>query len=423
MTQENADIQPQAEPHIVKSHDIHIDADYADWIADIKSRYRSAQVKAAVKVNAEKLLFNWQLGRDLVQKKAEERWGAGVVEQVSLDLKREFPNADGFSTSNLWFMKRWYSFYTTNVNPKILQQFADNVQHSNQQTVSKLYQVGKEIREKILYQDGKEFPLPFALVPWRHHIEILYRCKSIDEALFYVGKTIEQGLSRDALINCIKANLYEHQGKIVNNFSNHLPALQSKLVQEVLKENYDFGFATVEHEIYDEAELEEALTKNVTDLLLELGTGFAFLGRQKELVVGGRSRKIDLLFYHIRLRCYVVCELKAKPFEPEFAGKLNYYVNAVDELLKTDDENPTIGLLVCSDMDKIDVQWSFKGISTPMGVATYNNIRIKDALPSQELLAERVRLLQKELQETKRLMGRVDNIENKESGRNSTNNH
>ena len=423
MTQENADIQPQAEPHIVKSHDIHIDADYAEWIADIKSRYRSAQVKAAVKVNAEKLLFNWQLGRDLVQKKAEERWGAGVVEQVSLDLKREFPDAEGFSTSNLWFMKRWYSFYTTNVNPKILQQFADNVQHSNQQTVSKLYQVGKEIREKILYQDGKEFPLPFALVPWRHHIEILYRCKSIDEALFYVGKTIEQGLSRDALINCIKANLYEHQGKIVNNFSNHLPALQSKLVQEVLKENYDFGFATVEHEIYDEAELEEALTKNVTDLLLELGTGFAFLGRQKELVVGGRSRKIDLLFYHIRLRCYVVCELKAKPFEPEFAGKLNYYVNAVDELLKTDDENPTIGLLVCSDMDKIDVQWSFKGISTPMGVATYNNIRIKDALPSQELLAERVRLLQKELQETKRLMGRVDNIENKESGRNSTNNH
>ena len=423
MTQENADIQTQAEPHIVKSHDIHIDADYANWIADIKSRYRSAQVKAAVKVNAEKLLFNWQLGRDLVQKKAEERWGAGVVEQVSLDLKREFPDADGFSTSNLWFMKRWYSFYTTNVNPKILQQFADNVQHSNQQTVSKLYQVGKEIREKILYQDGKEFPLPFALVPWRHHIEILYRCKSIDEALFYVGKTIEQGLSRNSLANCIKANLYEHQGKIVNNFTDHLPALQSKLVQEVLKENYDFGFATVEHEIYDEAELEEALTKNVTDLLLELGTGFAFLGRQKELVVGGRSRKIDLLFYHIRLRCYVVCELKAKPFEPEFAGKLNYYVNAVDELLKTDDENPTIGLLVCSDMDKIDVQWSFKGISTPMGVATYNNIRIKDALPSQELLAERVRLLQKELQETKRLMGRVDNIENKESGRNSTNNH
>ena len=426
MTQENADIQPQAEPHIVKSHDIHIDADYAEWIADIKSRYRSAQVKAAVKVNAEKLLFNWQLGRDLVQKKAEERWGAGVVEQVSLDLKREFPDADGFSTSNLWYMKKWYLFYADGDAEEKLQRTVGELQSSVNQAVIKLQQSVGEIQHlvsKTNNEIGMAFPQPFALVPWGHHVDIITKCKSIDEALFYVGKTIEQGLSRNSLANCIKANLYEHQGKIVNNFSNHLPALQSKLVQEVLKENYDFGFATVEHEIYDEAELEEALTKNVTDLLLELGTGFAFLGRQKELVVGGRSRKIDLLFYHIRLRCYIVCELKAKPFEPEFAGKLNYYVNAVDELLKTDDENPTIGLLVCSDMDKIDVQWSFKGISTPMGVATYNNIRIKDALPSQELLAERVRLLQKELQETKRLMGRVDNIENKESGRNSTNNH
>lgn len=426
MTQENADIQPQAEPHIVKSHDIHIDADYADWIADIKSRYRSAQVKAAVKVNAEKLLFNWQLGRDLVQKKAEERWGAGVVEQVSLDLKREFPDADGFSTSNLWYMKKWYLFYADGDAEEKLQRAVGELQLSVNQAVIKLQQSVGEIQHlvsKTNNEIGMAFPQPFALVPWGHHVDIITKCKSIDEALFYVGKTIEQGLSRNSLANCIKANLYEHQGKIVNNFTDHLPALQSKLVQEVLKENYDFGFATVEHEIYDEAELEEALTKNVTDLLLELGTGFAFLGRQKELVVGGRSRKIDLLFYHIRLRCYIVCELKAKPFEPEFAGKLNYYVNAVDELLKTDDENPTIGLLVCSDMDKIDVQWSFKGISTPMGVATYNNIRIKDALPSQELLAERVRLLQKELQETKRLMGRVDNIENKESGRNSTNNH
>ena len=406
------DTLPQAEPYIVKSHNIHIDSDYAEWIADIKKRYRSAQVKAAVKVNAEKILFNWQLGRDLVQKKAEERWGSGVVEQVSLDLKREFPNADGFSVRNLWYMKQWYLFYTQG-GEEILHQDDAELQMTENQFITKMHQVGAELSSEKLHQITGEFPLPFALVPWRHHVEIITKCKSIDEALFYMGKTIEQGLSRNALINCIKANLYEHQGKIINNFTDHLPALQSKLVQEVLKENYDFGFAMVEHEIYDEAELEEALTKNVTDLLLEVGTGFAFLGRQKELVVGGRSRKIDLLFYHIRLRCYVVCELKAKSFEPEFAGKLNYYVNAVDELLKADDENPTIGLLICSDMDKIDVQWSFKGISTPMGVATYNNIRIKDALPSQEQLTERVRLLQKELQETKRLMNKMVNIDNK----------
>ena len=394
------------EPRMVKSHDIHIDTDYANWIAEVKHRYRSAQVKAAVKVNAEKLLFNWQLGRDLVQKKAEERWGAGVVEQVSLDLKREFPDAEGFSTSNLWYMKKWYVFYTNQVPLEKLQRVIGELQPAVNQKYIKLQRPVVELDETIK-DEGEDFPLPFSLVPWGQHIEIITRCKKLEEALFYIQQVIEKGLSRPALINCIKSNLYEHQGKIVNNFTDHLPALHSKLVQEVLKENYDFGFATVKHEVYDEAELEESLTKNVTDLLLEMGTGFAFVGRQKEILVGARTRKIDLLFYHIRLRCYIVCELKARPFEPEFAGKLNYYVNAVDELMKSDDDNPTIGLLVCSDMDKIDVQWSFRGINTPMGVATYNNIRIKDALPSQEHLAERVRLLQKELKEAKRLMNKV----------------
>lgn len=383
-------------PRVVKSHDIRIDGDYAVWIAELKHRYRSAQMKASIRVNAEKLLFNCELGRDLVQKKAEERWGAGVVEQVSLDLQCEFPNAQGFSALNLWYMKRWYLFY--NQTDTKLYQFGKEIQDR------KLHQSGAEIGNSKLYQAGKEFPALFALVPWRHHVEIISKCKSVEEALFYIAKTIEQGMSRAALVNCIKANLYEHQGKILNNFSEHMPALQSKLVQEVLKENYDFGFATVNHAIYDEQELEEALSKSVTDLLLELGTGFAFIGRQKELIAGDTTRKIDLLFYHIRLRCYIVCELKAKAFEPEFAGKLNFYVNAVDDLLKADDDNPTIGLLICSDMNKADVQWSFRGISTPMGVATYNNVRIKDMLPTQEQLKERMELLQKELRETKRLM-------------------
>lgn len=402
---ENKDME---QPRFVSSHDIHIDSEYANWIAEVKHRYRSAQVKAAVRVNAEKLLFNWQLGRDLVQKKAEERWGAGVVEQVSLDLQNEFPDADGFSVRNLWYMKKWYSFYVEQSSSPILQQSVSELQLSINQYSKKLQQPVAEIMGEKLHQLDGEFPLPFTLVPWGHHVEIITKCKSIEEALFYVGQTIEKGLSRSALINCIKTNLFEHQGKIVNNFSEHLPTLQSKLVQEVLKENYDFGFATVSHEIYDEAELEEALSKNITAMLLEMGTGFAFIGKQKEIIVGGRTRKIDLLFYHIRLRCYIACELKAKSFEPEYAGKLNFYVNAVDELLKEEDDNPTIGLLICSDMNKTDVQWSFRGISTPMGVATYNNIRIKDALPSQEQLKERMELLQKELRETKRLMNKSD---------------
>jgi len=397
-------------PRIVKSHDIRIDVDYAEWIAELKHRYRSAQVKASVRVNAEKLLFNWELGRDLVQKKAEERWGAGVVEQVSLDLQREFPNADGFSAANLWFMKKWYLFYSSPEAQEKLYQLGGEIetgkllQPVRELPAQKLLQPVREFQNSKLQQPVGEFPSPFACVPWGHHIAIISKCKSVDEALFYICKTIEQGMSRAALVNCIKANLYEHQGKILNNFAEHMPALQSKLVQEMLKENYDFGFATVNHEIYDEQELEDALSKSVTDLLLELGTGFAFIGRQKELIAGDTTRKIDLLFYHIRLRCYVVCELKAKAFEPEFAGKLIFYVNAVDDLLKVDDDNPTIGLLICSDMNKADVQWSFRGISTPMGVATYNNVRIKDMLPTQEQLKERMELLQKEMRETKRLM-------------------
>ena len=394
------DIEPIGKPRIVKSHDVHLDADYAEWIADLKYRYRSAQVKASVRVNSEKLLFNWTLGRDLVQKKAEEKWGSGVVEQVSLDLQREFPNAEGFSTTNLWYMKQWYLFY--NQEDIKLQRSVGEISDE------KLYQAGKEIMHQAgaekLQQAVGEFPSLFGLIPWGHHIAIISKCKSIEEALFYIGKTIEQGLSRAALVNCIKANLYEHQGKILNNFAEHMPELQSKLVQEVFKENYDFGFATVDHEIYNEDDLEEALTKSITGLLLELGTGFALVGRQKQLWAGDTTRTIDLLFYHIRLRCYVVCELKAKAFEPEFAGKLNFYVNAVDDLLKDKEDNPTIGLLICSDMNKAEVQWSFRGISTPIGVATYNNIRIKDALPTQEQLKERMELLQREMRATKRLM-------------------
>ena len=398
------------EPRIVKSHDVKLDAEYAEWIAEVKHRYRSAQVKAAVRVNSEKLLFNWQLGRDLVMKKAEERWGSGVVEQVSLDLKREFPNEDGFSTSNLWYMKKWYLFYSNDADTEKLQRLVGELQASiNQERIKLQRPVGEIVKQPVSETWNTmsiDFPLPFALVPWGQHIEIVSRSQSVEEALFYINQVIANGLSRTALVNCFKARLYDTKGKIVNNFTEHMPEIQSKLVQEVLKENYDFGFATVNHKLYEEKELEDALTSDVTNLLLEMGTGFAFMGRQREIIVGGRSRKIDLLFYHVRLRCYIAAEIKVKPFEPEFAGKLNFYVSAVDELMKAPDDNPTIGLLICSDMDKTEVQWSFRGLSTPIGVATYNNIRIKDMLPTQEQLKERMELLKKELKHTKRLMNK-----------------
>lgn len=391
------------QPVMVGSHDVKLDADYAEWIAEVKHRYRSAQVKAAVKVNAEKLLWNWQMGRDLVQKKAEERWGAGIVEQVSLDLRREFPDSSNFSARNLWYMKQWYLFYTENMEK--LKQLVSEMLPSDEYE-KKLQQIDDDGTEK-LKQPVSEFPLPFACVPWGHHVRIVQHSESVEEALFYVNYTIKEGISRDVLERVMNDNLYNTQGKAPNNFPQHLTPQLAQLALQVVKENYDFGFATVSQEKYDESELEEALHENITALLLEMGNGFAFLGKQREIIVGGRSRKIDLLFYHIRLRCYVVCELKAKPFEPEYAGKLNFYVNAVDELVKQSDDNPTIGLLICSDMNKADVQWSFKGISTPMGVATYNNIRIKDMLPTQEQLKERMELLKKELKHTKRLMNKT----------------
>lgn len=199
-----------------------------------------------------------------------------------------------------------------------------------------------EVRDSV--SEGEIFPLAFSFVPWGHHIKIITKCENIDEALFYIRKTIEEGWSRQTLDNCLHAKLHKTQGGAISNFTDYLTPEQSRLAQEITKDSYDLGFIALPEE-YEEAELEDELEKNITRFLLELGNGFAFLGRQKELIVAGKTRRIDMLFYHTRLHSYIVCELKAKSFEPEFAGKLNFYVNAVDELLKTEQDNPTIGLL------------------------------------------------------------------------------
>lgn len=197
----------------------------------------------------------------------------------------------------------------------------------------------------------------------------------------------------------MKANLYEEQGAAFTNYREKLPLPQAKLAQEITRGNYNFNFIHVPKD-YTEQDLEDALCNQMTRFLLELGNGFAFVGRQKELVVSGVSRRIDLLFYHIRLRSYVVLEIKIRPFDPSFAGQINFYVNAVDEILKTPEDNPTIGLLICSDMRETDVQLSFKGITTPLGVATYNNVQleeIKRQLPTYDQLVERVKILEQEI--------------------------
>ena len=379
---------------VVKTHDVKIDSNYIQWLNDIKSRYRSAQIKAAVKVNAEQLIFNWQLGRDLVTRKAEEQWGSGVVEQLSMDLQAAFPESKGFSTTNLWRMKQWYEFYSSEIAQQKLPQLVGELKQSENQPNIKLSQVVGESQHT-------DFPPLFAYVPWGHHAEIIAECKTVEEALFYVKKCAAEGWSRNTLMNCIKGHYYENLGGAITNFADKLPSPQSELAQAITKDTYDFGFISLE-EGYKEEALETELEKQLTRFLLELGTGFAYMGRQKQLIIAGKTRKLDMLFFHIPLNCYVVIELKAVPFQPEFAGKLNFYVNAVDDIIKTPAQNPTIGLLICSNKDETEVQYAFNGITTPMGVASYDNVkRLQEQLPSVEELKARIRLLEKELEKNR----------------------
>lgn len=382
----------EQKPYITRSHDVHLDSEYSQWLTELIGRYRRAQIKAVVKVNSEKLLWNWQTGRDLVRRKAEEKWGSGIVEQLSLDLQAAFPNETGFGSRNLWYMKKWYLFYSTELHRLS--------GASTMQDKLFLHHVGAEFED---YSDQDKMPTLFGFVPWKHHVEIITKCKSIEEASFYLRLTVQESLSKQGLLNCIKANLYIEQGGALTNYKEKLPFPQAKLAQEITRGNYDFSFVNVPQE-YSERDLEDALCNQMTRFLLELGNGFAFIGRQKELVVSGVSRRIDLLFYHIRLRSYIVLEIKVKPFDPSFAGQINFYVNAVDEILKTPEDNPTIGLLICSDMRETDVQLSFKGITTPLGVATYNNVQleeIKRQLPTYDQLVERVKILEQEISESK----------------------
>lgn len=403
-------------PRMVRSHDVHLDSDYANWIQNVKKRFRNARIKAAVKVNSEQLLFNWELGRDLVERKAEETWGAGIVEQVSLDLQSEFPEARGFSTRNLWNMKKWYLFYASNENCEKLHQLGAELKNTSD---TKLNQIATPVPDVKLHQVGAELPFPevFAYIPWRHHVEIVSKCQSIDEAVFYIRKIVQEGWSRSTLQNSLKADLYHKSGHALTNFDELLPEDQSQLAQAITKDTYDLSFITLPPK-YDEKDLENALERNITSFLLELGLGFSFVGRQKEIIVSGKTRKIDMLFYHIHLRRYIVVELKVKSFDPEFVGKLNFYVNAVDALIKTPNENPTLGLLICRDKDDTEVQWAFKGVTTPLGVATYENIEIKEIqeyLPSAEQIQERIAVAEQEfLNNVRKQSGKVSADNKKE---------
>lgn len=332
-------------PYFVTSKNFHGDNDYIEWLKEIKNRYQNIRNRVALQANYGALEFNWLLGRDIVQKKAESRWGAGVVNQLCLDFKATFPDVRGFSVRNLYYMKEWYEFYMTDDEHKqILHQLGAKLQETENQNPIKLHQLGAEIisNDKIsnILENNGMLPI-FGIVPWKHHLVITSKCKSIKEAFYYIKRIIDEGLSKRELEDIIEADDFSKYGHATTNFSTQLPAQQSQLAMNVLKDPYRLDFLTLERG-YNERDLENAIAKDITRFLLELGNGFTFVGRQPELVVGNEGYFPDLLFYHIRLRCYVVIELKVVDLKPEFAGKLNFYVAACNKLLRQPEDNPTI---------------------------------------------------------------------------------
>ena len=343
------------------------DIEYKQWLTDLKFRIRNSQIKAALKVNAELINLYWELGKEIVSKQEQSQWGDGLIKQLSSDLQQEFPNMKGFSISNIKYIKQWYLFYYKDIT-------------TGQQVVGQLENIFN-IQELV------------SQIPWGHNLRIIAQCKSTEEAMFYIHKTIEYSWSRSILDQHIKQQDYQRTRHSVSNFSRLLPTVQSDLAQELLKDPYNFDFLTLT-DSYKERELENALTDNITKFLIELGAGFAYVGRQIPLKVGNKEFYLDLLFYHLKLRCYIVIELKATDFIPEYTGKLSFYLTAVNDLLKHQTDNPTIGLLICKNKDSFIAEYSLKGISQPIGVSEYELTRLcpedfKGSLPSiEEIEAE-----------------------------------
>ncbi len=316
-----------------------IDNEYKNWITDVSKLFKASQIRAAVKVNSEMLQFYWSVGRDIVQLSQKNGYGSDFYNTVSGDLKNLFPDVKSFSPTNLKYMRYFYELYPTALNR---QQLVD------------------DFEMEIIFR-----------IPWGHHVQILGKCKGdTDKALFYVRKTIENNWSRSVLLNFLSTDFYERQGKAMSNFSLTLPAEQSDLAQEITKDPYNFDFLTLQ-ERYNEKELKDALIDKVGKFLIELGTGFAYMGREVRIEVGETEKFIDMLFYNTKRHCYVVLEVKTGKFDSSYAGQLGTYVVAVNHQLKTEEDNPTIGLLICKDLDKVEAQYALESSSQPLGVSSY----------------------------------------------------
>ncbi|WP_427500956.1 PDDEXK nuclease domain-containing protein [Methylomonas sp. MED-D] len=312
---------------------------YADWLTELKTRIHSAQQRAALSVNRELILLYWQIGRDILERQAQQGWGAKVIERLSHDLRTSFPDMKGFSRANLMYMRAFAEAWP---DAEIVQQL-----------------VGQ--------------------LPWGHNLVLLSKLKDAENRKRYAERAIEYAWSRNVLNIHIETRLLDREGKAVTNFEANLPKPHSDLARESLKDPYLFDFLGIGQEA-DEREIENALVQHITRFLIELGAGFAFVGRQYHLEVGGDDFFIDLLFYHLKLRCYVVVELKTGAFKPEHTGQLSFYLTAVDAQLKSEHDGPTIGLLLCKTKNRVVAEYALRDTNKPIGVAEY---QLVEALPAE----------------------------------------
>lgn len=323
-------------------------SEYKSFLNDLKLRIRTSQVKAALAINKELVLLYWSIGQDILTKQEELGWGAKVIDQLSDDLREEFPEIKGFSKRNLKYMRSFADAYP---------------------------------EEEFVQQAA-------AQIPWFHNCTILEKIKNHKQRQWYIEKTIENGWSRNVLSLQIKSNLYERDKDPQTNFINTLPTPQSDLANQLIKNEYSLDFLSLGKES-KEREIENALVTNIRDFILELGKGFAFYGNQVHLDVGGEDFYLDLVFYHVKLRCYVVIELKTGKFKPEYAGKMNFYLAAVDDLMRHPDDKPSIGIILCQDKNQIIAEYSLRNTSTPIGISAYELTRelsaeLQKNLPSVE---------------------------------------
>lgn len=330
---------------------------YFELLDDLKQRIRRAQVKAAIAVNRELVLLYWHIGRDILQRQQAQGWGSKVIDRLAKDLKREFPGMKGFSPRNLKYMRAFASAYP---DQQLVQQVA-------------------------------------AQIPWFHNCVLLDKLKDPQQRLWYTQKSLENGWSRNILTLQIESDLYQRLGGAINNFEQTLPQPQSDLARELLKDPYNFDFLTLGEDA-QERELEQALVQHIRDFLLELGVGFAFVGSQYRLEVDGNEYFIDLLFYHLQLRCYVVIDLKVTEFRPEYTGKMNFYVAAVNDLLRHPDDQPTIGIVLCKSKNKTVAEYALRNLNTPIAVTTHRlPTDLQAQLPTVEQLEMELEIATREI--------------------------